>query len=933
MQEEAFHDSSADLTQDDQICLDHFTQTHSRTQEGRYIVKLPFKSNEFFNYSKSKQHAELMLKRQEVRFAKDPQLHQLYSSFLTEYEKLGHMMPSRHDVDIRTICYLPHHGVKKESSSTTKLRLVFNGSQLIDKNESLNDLLYDGPCLLNNLSDVITRWRRYKIVFSADVEKMYRQIFIHEDDQEKQRILWRPTPTEQIKSYTLKTVTYGLKPAPFLALTTLRQLEKDEECMEKIEQLRALFKAGGFPLKKWLSNNDTILSVVPPEDREQSSTLNIQDVEVFKQLGVQWHRKDDTFTFSSPSVSNNTRLNATKREVLSKVAQLFDPLGWITPVIIIGKIFLQKLWNKRVDWDEQLDNELQLEWQTYCKHLQDVNCLKIPRWLHTAPDNLSVEIHGFSDASNVALGAAVYLRVKRHNNIIISTLVLAKSKNSFNSETTPVKWHHDNPADLASRGLQPKQLSTNLLWWHGPLWLCQEQDMWPTLQATHCDKTIDIEIKPVLTASVTTQQDTDNILEQLLVKHSSLNKMVGVCAWCLKFLHKTKMTSATPKELVITTEEYDTTLLYFIKHTQHQYFSHEISALKNHEQLPKSSSLIRLTPYLDKEGVLRVGSRLNNANLTQSATHQIILPIKSKLTTLILESIHKSTLHGSPQLMLATARQKYWIIGGRIPFQSVYWKCVICTRQRALVNQQLMGQLPPARCNPNPAFINTGVDFAGPFILKKWLGRCKQTYKAYIAVFVCFATSATHLEVVNGLSTEEFIAAYRRFTSLRGVCKNLYSDCGTNFVGAIKELRSLNTQAHNMCDFAHQLSLEGTNWHLNPPGAPHQGGKWEAGVKSMKHHLSRIMGATLYTYHQLDTLVKQISAQLNSRPLCPMTNDPNDLEALTPGHFLIGRAMTAIPERQLIDINDDEAVMISSTLYPAKQKLKMNGEKLVKQSM
>ncbi|XP_044013967.1 uncharacterized protein LOC122856349 [Aphidius gifuensis] len=120
MQEEAFHDSSADLTQDDQICLDHFNQTHSRTQESRYIVKLPFKSNEFFNYSKSKQHAELMLKRQEVRFAKDPQLHQLYSSFLNEYEKLGHMMPSRHDVDIRTICYLPHHGVKKESSSTTK---------------------------------------------------------------------------------------------------------------------------------------------------------------------------------------------------------------------------------------------------------------------------------------------------------------------------------------------------------------------------------------------------------------------------------------------------------------------------------------------------------------------------------------------------------------------------------------------------------------------------------------------------------------------------------------------------------------------------------------------------------------------------------------------------------------------------------------------
>lgn len=208
-----------------------------------------------------------------------------------------------------------------------------------------------------------------------------------------------------------------------------------------------------------------------------------------------------------------------------------------------------------------------------------------------------------------------------------------------------------------------------------------------------------------------------------------------------------------------------------------------------------------------------------------------------------------------------------------------------------------MGQLPPSRVTPCRPFLNTGIDYAGPITLKTFRGRGAKTYKGYFIIFVCFSSSAVHLEVATDYSTDGFIAAYKRFTGRRGLCATITSECGTNLVGADQELKRLfKASSREWHHIAHVLANDGVEWKFNPPSAPHFGGKWEAGVKSVKFHLRRVVGEAILIYEELQTLLVQIEATLNSRPLCALSEDPSDLTALTPGHFLIGTAITSIPE-------------------------------------
>ncbi|XP_076384684.1 uncharacterized protein LOC117218910 [Megalopta genalis] len=189
----------------------------------------------------------------------------------------------------------------------------------------------------------------------------------------------------------------------------------------------------------------------------------------------------------------------------------------------------------------------------------------------------------------------------------------------------------------------------------------------------------------------------------------------------------------------------------------------------------------------------------------------------------------------------------------------------------------LMGNLPRDRLVATRPFENTGVDYCGPLFVKEQRFRNQKRLKVYVAVFMCFVTKAVHLELVSDLTTEAFLAALNRFFSRRGRSKNIYSDNATNFIGAKNEIAELLTSLHF-------------------------GGLWEAAVKSFKHHLIRTVGDTLLTYEQLNTYVVQIEGILNSRPLTPLSSDPNDLQSLTPAHFLIGESLTSLPEHDFTTI-------------------------------
>ena len=215
-----------------------------------------------------------------------------------------------------------------------------------------------------------------------------------------------------------------------------------------------------------------------------------------------------------------------------------------------------------------------------------------------------------------------------------------------------------------------------------------------------------------------------------------------------------------------------------------------------------------------------------------------------------------------------------------------------------------MGDLPSPRVVATRPFLHTGVDFGGPFLVKESFGRSSKSWKTYLCLFVCLPTKATHLELVSNLTSDAFIAALERFISRRGLCTDIYSDCGSNFVGANRYLTGINRQwrevlsSTNMKD---NLSNRNIRWHFNPPAAPHFGGLWEANMKSAKDLLKKIIGDRILSFEELYTVFAKIEAVLNSRPLTPLSDDPSDYEALTPGHFLIGAPLVGLPESPLLD--------------------------------
>lgn len=214
--------------------------------------------------------------------------------------------------------------------------------------------------------------------------------------------------------------------------------------------------------------------------------------------------------------------------------------------------------------------------------------------------------------------------------------------------------------------------------------------------------------------------------------------------------------------------------------------------------------------------------------------------------------------------------------------------------------------MPAIKTIPSRAFLHCGLDFAGPIEIKSSNKRNAPTEKAYICVFVCMASKAAHLELVGDVSTQKFILAIRRMMARRGMSTDFYCDRGTNFLGAKNELPRLFLDAKSTVsnEIAQLFASDGIRFHLNPPYAPNMGGQWESFVKLTKHHLRRMTTSIKLTFEEMSTLFAQIEACLNSRPLCAITTDLDDLNSLTPGHLLIGTPLNLIPEPSLLSLKD-----------------------------
>ncbi|CAK9832817.1 hypothetical protein ANTRET_LOCUS9598 [Anthophora retusa] len=531
---------------------------------------------------------------------------------------------------------------------------------------------------------------------------MYRQIWVREEDRKFQRILWRKNRNETIKAYNLNTITYGTASAPYLATKALRHIgerhqkthplasrvivhdfyvddlltgtDSISETIQLKNELDTILRSSGFELRKWASNETSILS---PQTVDSKQLQIISDTAP-KTLGLFWNFEQDILTFS---VKNSVNPRITKRTILSEISQIFDPLGLIGPATIQAKMILQELWQLRVSWDESLPQHLHSQWNTFREELMYINEIKIPRHAITV-DNQKIELHAFSDASEKAYGACVYLRTLSNQGRWSTHLLCAKSKVAplkvvslprlelcgaqllaqlvkkirasidmaceeyYWCDSTIVlawisspskqwktfvanrvaeiqrlsqgKWSHvasfENPADIISRGISPSSLVNNHLWWNGPYWL-QEGISKPCLDI-HNQLSTESVSQEFRTSCLATSVINTDIFNQF----SCYSRLTRVIAYCLRFINNVRIkiqihkgTSAATKvssDQWLTSKDLIESEEIIIKTIQYIQFSDEIKRLQAGQTVASTSPLISLNPFLDKNGLLRVVRQL-----------------------------------------------------------------------------------------------------------------------------------------------------------------------------------------------------------------------------------------------------------------------------------------------------------------------------------
>ncbi|CAH2101847.1 unnamed protein product [Euphydryas editha] len=990
--------SESEPSANDEYCEKYYTETTERLSSGRYVVKMPMKNNFEQNLGDSKQQAIAQFLHLEKKMARQEHFATLYKQFIHDYIQLGHMKPATTNESL-VQAYLPHHAVIRESSISTKLRTVFNASMKTNSGYSLNDLMEKGPNLQKDILSLIIKWRSYKYVITADIEKMYRQILIHQDQQSLQKIIWRESTKEPLREMQLCTLTYGTKAAPFIAMRTLQQLAKDEgnafplarkalqqECyMDDVitggdtiettkllqQELYELLKKGGFILRKWATNEPSVLENVQDTEKRHRNDYNFKQQEFSKTLGLSWNDSTDTFHFICETPHNKKNETYTKRRLLSEISKIYDPLGWLSPITIQAKLIFQKLWSgnyQNIDWDSNVPNDIADEWIKIKTDLPSINNISLQRWMRNE-NNRTIELQAFCDASEQAYAGVIYSRTTSPTGAYVTTLLAAKTKvaplkkkitiprlelcaavlltklmekitkvltdydlriscwtdskvvlawlqskqskfekyitnrTAFITNIVPaINWGYvksnENPADCATRGLSPTKLGNFPLWREGPQWLKDQEK-----QALLFTTTYTINEGLITKCYVTEPASNKNeLINSLFERYSDIDRITRILAWVIRFTDVLHNKQVINKCNELNLYEIRQARIKIYKAIQEDSFEKEITSLKERGKLPNRSTILKLHPFLDSDGVLRVGGRLEHSNLPENTKHPILIPGTGRLTQLIIEKAHQRTLHGGARLTLAYTRNSYWIVSGNRAVKKILRQCIRCRRYAINKTEQLMGSLPKERITPSRPFSHTGVDFTGHVDVKINKGRGIKTCKGYIAIFICMCTKAVHIELVSDLSTQTFIAALKRMCARRGTPKHIYSDNGTNFVGAAKLLNEEFRQYKTMLssEFFKEINDLQIQWHFNAPSWPSAGGLWEAAVRSMKNHLKRVIGQQKLTYEQFSTLLTQIEACMNSRPLSPLSEDVEDLDYLTPGHFLTGGPTLSLP------LNDPE---------------------------
>lgn len=428
----------------------------------------------------------------------------------------------------------------------------------------------------------------------------------------------------------------------------------------------------------------------------------------------------------------------------------------------------------------------------------------------------------------------------------------------------PHQWSYvhteSNPADAATRSIPPDKLQ-NSLWLQGPpsLYEPTEESNDTKFPLVNVDQ--DKEIRPQVQVLKTELHENTFALTHRIERFSVWRNLVNTFKR-LKIFARTLHKDGTKDEL--SDISYSATVNFIIRQIQSEVFSTEISCIKHRSSLPKTSRIRNLNPFLDDDGLLRVGGRIHRASIEYKEKHPIIIPGNNHIAVLLIRHYHCEVKHQGRHFTAGALRDAgFWIVGERRLISSLLYKCVICRKLRGKQEQQLMSDLPEDRVSPNPPFSSVGIDTFGPWsvVTRKTRGG-QANSKRWALLFTCLSTRAIHIEVIEELSSSSFINALRRFIALRGSLKEIRSDRGTNFVGSVDHLdmNSINVEEGPVHNF---LEEKQTVWIFNPPHSSHMGGIWERMIGITR----RILNSMILEVKSKD-LTHEVANHVFSRGLC-----------------------------------------------------------------
>jgi hypothetical protein len=979
------HGDDKGMSVDDKKVVQQWDAT-TKFDSGHYIMDIPFKdpSAQLANNERVASSRLEYLKR---KLNKDQDYKAKYTAGMSEFLEKGYAIKVPADQvgrDDGRVYYLPHHGVINPQKD--KLRVVFDCSAQ-HRGLSLNEQIYQGPDLGNNLIGVLLRFRMEEVAFMADIEAMFMQIKVTEDHQDMLRFVWWPNGdttcspevyrmtrhlfggiwSPSAANYAVKRVSedYGSSYSLAANYTVKKNLYVDDclKCTQTVAEainlageLKHLLSSAGFNLTKWICNQHEVMVKIAQTDwSKKIKDLSHDAPLVDRALGVFWNVENDTLGYKIQLKDKPL----TKRGLLSTLSSVYDPLGLASPFILKARKVVQDLCRKGLGWDEPLPSEQAQEWDEWVNDLPNMEKVLITRCVKPISFGkcVNIQLHHFADASQIAYGTASYIRMVNDKGDVHTQLIMAKSRLAplrqmtiprleltaatiaakmdvmlkreldlpidqshfwsdsmivlqyISSETkrfhtfvanrislirdisSPGQWHHVrthlNPADDASRGLPAGDLNSPR-WLFGPDFLREEQTAWPDSDIMSTIEDTDPEVKrDNQRAAAFAINEPQSPLTRIISAVSLWPRLRKTVGWLLvirdvwaKHWDTVKMLQA---EHLLAADN------VIFKHVQTEAYNEDMLEIEANGHVKPSSPLVKLQPVL-RDGLLRVGGRLKNSPIPEISRSQLILPSKTRITELLIHDMHERSGHSGREYVLSRLREKYWIIGARSAIRRILRDCVQCKKRDQGPSSQQMGDLPADRVTPgDPAFSNSGVDYFGPFFVKRGRG----TEKRYGCIFTCLATRAVHIEIAHSLEADSFINCLQRFIARRGKVKSLRSDNGKNFVGAEKELRQ-EVERWNQKQIQDALNKDNIVWKFNPPLASHAGGVWERQIRTVRKVLAGLTAEQRMTDESLSTLMCLVESVINNRPITTTSLDPGDLEPLTPSHFLVMRPVDSL---------------------------------------